>query len=707
MRDNLIKLRYRLWPDHVIGELLSKRWTETMVPILFLLITVVFFSSYIDHFISAANVIDTIRQSGELGFVVLAMALVLMAGGIDLSVGSMFALCTLAALFFIQVMAWPVPIAVVATLICGALLGSVNGVLIGYFRLRAFLTTLITLIIYRSAFDMLTLNYAVLIASSTLDSPAWDWIGSGELLAIPVQGWIFALVAILGHIFMTRMRAGWHISAIGGSRRAAYNAGIDVKRVIALTYVASGVLTACGSLFFASRLANAGADTGRGMEVTILTAAVLGGIRLGGGRGSVTKAILGLLIVMLITDGLLRMAVPGGPSRVVLGCILLLAAIIDIRWYKNRGKLIQEVYVSPTYLQLPAAPSTAADSGTAYAMNDRLRDVYSIGVGQVESPEDVILDDNDDLYCGSRHGDIVRFFAPDYKKMEIYAHIGGQTLGMAFDAHNNLCVCVGGMGLYRVSPERKVEKLTDETNRSMLSVIDDSRLRLADDLDIAPDGRIFFSEATIRYEMHDWHTDALEGRGSGRIICYEPRTKHTHTVLSNLIFPNGICIGSDGQSILFAETWGCTIKRYWFDGPRTGQVEVLIPNLPGYPDNINRASDGNYWCGLIGMRSQVFDLAMRKPGFRTRMVKQLQVDEWFSPNLNTGCVIKFNERGEVLESLWDLHGVNHPMITSMREHRGYLYLGGLSNNRIGRHKLEGADPNFTQYKTTRGGSGHA
>lgn len=707
MRDNLIKLRYRLWPDHVIGELLSKRWTETMVPILFLLITVVFFSSYIDHFISAANVIDTIRQSGELGFVVLAMALVLMAGGIDLSVGSMFALCTLAALFFIQVMAWPVPIAVVATLICGALLGSVNGVLIGYFRLRAFLTTLITLIIYRSAFDMLTLNYAVLIASSTLDSPAWDWIGSGELLAIPVQGWIFALVAILGHIFMTRMRAGWHISAIGGSRRAAYNAGIDVKRVIALTYVASGVLTACGSLFFASRLANAGADTGRGMEVTILTAAVLGGIRLGGGRGSVTKAILGLLIVMLITDGLLRMAVPGGPSRVVLGCILLLAAIIDIRWYKNRGKLIQEVYVSPTYLQLPAAPSTAADSGTAYAVNDRLRDVYPIGVGQVESPEDVILDDNDDLYCGSRHGDIVRFFAPDYKKMEIYAHIGGQTLGMAFDAHNNLCVCVGGMGLYRVSPERKVEKLTDETNRSMLSVIDDSRLRLADDLDIAPDGRIFFSEATIRYEMHDWHTDALEGRGSGRIICYDPRTKHTHTVLSNLIFPNGICIGSDGQSILFAETWGCTIKRYWFDGPRTGQVEVLIPNLPGYPDNINRASDGNYWCGLIGMRSQVFDLAMRKPGFRTRMVKQLQVDEWFSPNLNTGCVIKFNERGEVLESLWDLHGVNHPMITSMREHRGYLYLGGLSNNRIGRHKLEGADPNFTQYKTTRGGSGHA
>jgi ribose transport system permease protein len=706
MRDIFIKLRYRFWPDHVIGELLSKSWTETVVPIFFLLITVVFLSFYIDNFISVSNVIDTIRASGELGFVVLAMALVLMGGGIDLSVGSMFALCTLCALYVTQAMALPVPAAIAVTLVVGGMLGMVNGVLIGYFRLRAFLTTLITLIIYRSLFDMLSLKYAVHIASSTWQSDTWDWIGSGDLWSIPVQGLVFALVAIFGHIFLTRLRSGWHVGAIGGSRRAAYNAGIKVKRVIAMTYVASGVLTACGSVFFAARLASAGADTGRGMEVTVLTAAVLGGIRLGGGRGSVTKAVLGLLIVILITDGLLRMAVPGGPSRVVLGCILLLAAIIDIRWHKNRGKLIQEVYVSPTYLQLPSAPSSVADSGTAYAVNDRLHNVMSIGVGEVESPEDVILDNNDDLYCGSRHGDIIRFFAPDYKRKEVYAHIGGQTLGMAFDANNNLCVCVGGMGLYMVTPEREVIKLTDETNRSMMSIIDDSRLRLADDLDIAPDGRIFFSEATIRYEMHDWHTDALEGRGSGRIICYDPRTKKTRTVLNKLIFPNGICMTGDGQSFMFAETWGCTIKRYWFDGPRSGQVDLVIANLPGHPDNINRASDGNFWCGLIGMRSPVFDLVMRKPGFRTRMVKQLPVDEWFSPNLNTGCVIKFNAQGEVLESLWDMHGVNHPMITSMREHRGHLYLGGLSNNRIGRHKLEGVDPDYMQYHTSRKGALH-
>jgi ribose transport system permease protein len=400
------------------------------------------------------------------------------------------------------------------------------------------------------------------------------------------------------------------------------------------------------------------------------------------------------LIVLLITNGLLRMATPAGEARVILAAILLLAAALDIRWFKNRHKAVQELYVSPSYLELPPPPATSASSGSPYALNDRLRKVETIGLGQVESPEDVILDNDDNLYCGSRHGEIIRFFAPDYTRKEVYARIGGQPLGMAFDADGTLFVCVGGMGLYRVTSDRQVEKVTDETNRSLLSIIDDSRLRLADDLDIAPDGRIFFSEATIRYEMHEWPTDSLEGRGNGRIICYDPRTNKTHTVLRNLIFPNGVVLASDLESILFAESWNCSIKRYWFGGSKTGKTEVVIRDLPGYPDNINRASDGNYWLALMGMRSPAFDLAMRKPAFRRRMSKQLPGDEWLAPNINTGCIVKFNERGEILDALWDLGGENHPMITSMREHRGYLYIGGISNNRIGRLKLDGADPEF-------------
>jgi ribose transport system permease protein len=121
---------------------------------------------------------------------------------------------------------------------------------------------------------------------------------------------------------------------------------------------------------------------------------------------------------------------------------------------------------------------------------------------------------------------------------------------------------------------------------------------------------------------------------------------------------------------------------------------LLAENLPGYPDNINRASDGNYWLAIVGMRSPALDLALRMPGFRRRMARRCAPDAWMYPNLNTGCVIKFNEKGEVLESLWDLGGKNHPMITSIREHKGTLYLGGIYNNRIGAYKIPGADPNW-------------
>ena len=157
-------------------------------------------------------------------------------------------------------------------------------------------------------------------------------------------------------------------------------------------------------------------------------------------------------------------------------------------------------------------------------------------------------------------------------------------------------------------------------------------------------------------------------------------------------------MGPDGHSFLFAETWNASVKRHWFDGPKKGRTEIVLDNLPGFPDNINISSDGNFWMSLSGMRCPALDLAWRMPRFRRRMVTRLPIDEWLFPNINTGCVVKFNERGEVLESLWDLGGQNHPMITSMREHKGHLYLGGIMNNRIGRYTIPGGDPDFVHYE---------
>ncbi len=692
--DWAARLRYRYVPDHLVGEVLGRRWMDNVIPVTLLLALTSYLIATIPNFTSFGNLSDTSRQIGEFGLVVIGETTVMLGGGIDLSVGSSFALANFTALALINVAKWPVEAAVAATVGVGALVGLINGLLIGFLRLRAFLTTLVMLTLIRAIVEFLLQLYSVRIASSDVESDAWDFIGSGSVLGAPFSFLVLAVVAIVAHIVLTRLRIGWRITAVGGSRRAAYNAGIPVRATVCLTYVVSGVLTSLAGTLYAARLSGAGPDTGIGLELSAITAALLGGNSVGGGRGSVGKALMGAIIVSLLSNGLVRLGLESGSSAMVVGLVLLLAIAIDVRWGKWRHKLRATVYVSPAYLALPPAPRLD-DVSSPYAMNDRLRDVEIIGLGEVDGPEDVILDEDDNLYCSVRQGEIIRFLAPDHVRREVYAHVGGRPLGMAFDRDGNLVVCIAGMGLYRVDKQRNVHKMTAETNRSAFSIIDDSRMRLADDLDIAPDGKVYFSEATIRYGFEEWVVDALEGRGNGRIIRHDPAAGTTRTILRNLLFANGMCMAHDSKSVLFAETWGCRVSRYWLEGSKAGTTEVVVADLPGYPDNINRGSNGAYWVALAGTRTPSYDLAMTMPAFRRRMARRVAGDEWLFPNVNVGCVIHFDEGGHVLETFWDLAGENHPAITSMREHRGYLYLGGVTNNRIGRLKLVGADPYWT------------
>lgn len=695
LNKTIQKWRYRWFPDHAVGELLSKNWIDNAIPFMIMVLVVGVIGSLLPNFFTGSNISILARQYGELGLVVLAMTTVILVGGIDLSVGSNFALGNFMMLYFLNLKDLPVGLAaLLVVLICGTV-GLVNGLLVGYLRLRAFLTTLVTLIIVRAIVDLLLLEYAQDMSMSFYSSPLWDAMGMGGGWIFPFSFLVLAVVAIIGHIVFSRSGMGWRLLAIGGSRRSAYNMGLPVRRLVCSAYVISGVLVGLAGVLYASRLSGAGSDTGIGLEISVLTAAILGGNSLGGGRGSVSKALMGAVTVLVLTNGVLRLGLNSGSGPMVLGLALLFAVFVDVRWMKNRSKLLSKVYVSPTLVEMPEPRTT--DEGP-FEINDRLSGVEVIAQGEVESPEDVILDEDDNLYSGNRHGDIIRYFPPNYTKHEVYAHIGGAPLGMSFDKAGNLLVCVGGMGLYSVSKsDRSVTLVTDETNRSLFSVVDDSRLRLADDVDIAPDGKIYFSEATVRYEMHDWPVDALESRGNGRIICYDPETKKTSTILRNLTFPNGVCTAHDGKSILFAESWGCRINRFWLEGPRKGTKEILVDRLPGYPDNINRASDGTYWVAIMGMRTPALDLALGMPSFRRRMARRIAADQWLYPNLNIGCVARFDDSGEFLETLWDRSAANHPMITSMREHKGWLYLGGITNNRIGRVRLSERDESWTGF----------
>lgn len=692
MAESLVRWRYRLLPDHVVGEVLTKKWIDSVIPFTALVILCAIFGSIVPGFFDVTTLTNLSGQTAELGLVVLGMTIVMVSGGIDLSVGSTFALAVLVTLYGMNVQQWSFGIGLLACLGLGVICGAINGFLVGFLRMRAFLTTLVTLIIYRSTFDIIFPRVSTAIVTSGPDSPTYDFLGFGTIWGVPTSFVVFLIIALVIHLVLSRARYGWRLFAVGGARRSAYNAGINVRFTLFSAYVLCSVLVALSGFFFSARIGSAASDIGTGLELQVLTATVLGGISLGGGRGSVAKALMGTLFVLVLSNSLLALAVPGPVNYLILGLVLLLSVMLDVRWVKNRHKILRSVYISPTFAKMPQAIST--EPGAPMAVNDRLKDVGVIGLGFLDGAEDVIFDRQDRLYTGSRQGDILRFKPPHYTESEVFAHIGGSPLGMAFDRDDNLVICVAGMGLYQVSPAGEVKLLTAETNRSLTSVVDDSTMKLADDCDILPDGRIVFSEATVRFEMHDWYADALESRGNGRIIVHDPRTGSTRTLLSNLVFPNGICTAFDGQSVLFAESWACRISRYYFDGPKKGRVEPVIEGLPGYPDNINRASDGTYWLALMGMRTPALDLSLEMPGFRRRMARRVSEDAWLMPNLNTGCVLRFDEKGQILESLWDQAGEKHPMITSMREHKGILYLCGIFNNRMGTLPLKGGNPNW-------------
>ena len=682
-------------PDHLIGEILTKRWTDNAIPFLALVFTVVGFGSAIQGFFQPTALVESTRQLGEFSIVVTGLTIVMLAGGIDLSVGSIFALATFASVSSVFILGLPAWVGFLAAVATGATFGAINGYLIGFMRLRAFLTTLVTFIIGRSIYDILVVNYAAQIQTSSITSATWDFIGDGRILGLSVSVIAAISIAIAAHIALTRSRPGLHMLAVGGSRRSAHNSGIRVRETVFMSYVISGICSGIAGFLIACRLSGAGPGTGLNLEILALTAAVVGGNSLGGGRGSIAKGAMGAIIVLVMNNGLIRLGYGTGTNQMVLGLMLAAAVVLDIRWLKNRHKVLDEVYVAPIYLKMGETQSALPDSASPYALNNKISKTDYIGLGELEGPEDVILDRNDHLYCGTRHGEIIRFFAPDYNKSEVFAHTGGFPLGLAFDAHGTLLTCVGAMGLYAISKQGEVKQLSAETKRTLTSIVDDARLRDPNDLDVAPDGRIYFTDSTTRYDAHDWALDSIEGRPTGRLLVYDPKSGETKTLLENYRYANGVCMAHDGKSLFFAESWACRVHRYWLEGPKAGTAECVIKDMPGYPDNINRASDGTYWMAWLGMRTPSFDLALRNPGFRKRMTRRLPSDEWLFPNINTGGVVKFDETGRIVETLGDMTGTSHPMVTSMREHKGYLYVGGILNNRIGRYKIPGADPTWT------------
>ncbi len=684
--------RLVLSPRRIFSDILSKGWVESAIPLLGFLAVVITIALTTDSYFSGSNMRILALYGADTGLVILALLIVVAVGGLDLSVGSSLAMSAFVALYGFHILELPVLLVLVMSVASGAAVGVVNGVLAGFMGCGALLTTLGTMITVRGLFTLASQAKLVEISLSARSDDLWDWIGFAQFMTLPVVFWVLASVAVLTFFMFRQSRFGWHILAVGGNRKAARNGGIGVKKTIFSAYVLAGAIVGLAGFIYAARQNSIAADTGIGLEFFALTALVVG---LGGfvpGRGAVVSVLLGFATIYFMNNVLVNSGFRGDFVQLVMGSVIIVILAIDVRFRKNRHRLLAATYLDPVALKLPPVQNMTGLMPSELA--PKLAQATVLGSGEIDGPEDVILDAGGNLYCGTRDGRIMRLAAPDFTEITVLAKIGGRPLGLAFDAAGDLIVCVAGMGLVRVGLNGEVELLSDQTERSLVQVQDDTSIRMADDLDIAPDGVIYFTDATKRYDMENWGLDLLEGRPNGRLLSYDPKTRKTRTVCDNLIFPNGVCLTHDGRHLLVASTWTCSILIFDL-ADLTAGPRVFMSGLAGYPDNINRASDGGYWIALAGMRNPVVDLAMKLPALRLRMSKQVPPTDWLFGNLNIGGVLKVNGTGDIMDALWDKASGPLYMITSMREHKGALYLGGVNNNKIGRLDLAGADPDWT------------
>lgn len=329
----------------------------------------------------------------------------------------------------------------------------------------------------------------------------------------------------------------------------------------------------------------------------------------------------------------------------------------------------------------PLAWEAPADRGLVdpFSPNDRLRQARAIDLGEHLGPEDVSGGPDGFLYASTSAGVIIRF-RPHGHDVSVFAEPGGRPLGLEFDAHGNLLLANSHLGLQKVRPDGSVTTL--------LSEVAARKIVAANDLAVATDGKIYFTESSSKFgtdvpgsTYQASRLDILEHGGHGRVFEFDPASGAVRTLMQDLNYANGIAISSDQQFLLVAETAHYRVWRYWLQGPKAGAGELLLENLPGFPDNINNGLNERFWIGIIAPRNRLLDAVSGLPFARKmilRLPRALQPDA-----VPSSHVIAVNGDGQVLMNLQD-RSAGIPSLTGVYETRRYLFLSSLFGNRLGR-----------------------
>ncbi|KJR44821.1 Ribose ABC transport system, permease protein RbsC [Desulfosporosinus sp. I2] len=292
--------------------------------LLLLLVMVVALSTVTPHFLTKVNIINLVRQTSFIAIIAIGSTIVMITMGIDLSPGSLVGITSVIVASYAHPNQMPLVGALAIGLLVGIVAGLINGTLISYLGLAPFIVTLGMYTAARGAAMVYTNGIPITNFSSN-----FLFIGAGDIFGIPVPIIILLVVAVIFHFMLTRTRFGRHIYAIGGNEHAAVISGINVKRVKVLVYVLAGVLASVSGIALTARIASGQPSLGLGYELDAITAAVVGGTSLTGGKGSVFGTISGALVIGVINNGMDLLNCNVFWQQVIKGIIIVLAVLID------------------------------------------------------------------------------------------------------------------------------------------------------------------------------------------------------------------------------------------------------------------------------------------------------------------------------------------------------------------------------------------
>jgi sugar lactone lactonase YvrE len=326
------------------------------------------------------------------------------------------------------------------------------------------------------------------------------------------------------------------------------------------------------------------------------------------------------------------------------------------------------------------APKSLGYKGV-FAPNNKLAEIAIIPMlanTKTYGPEDFATSADNTIAVSSHTGDIL-IKPPTQDAFTAWVNTGGRPLGIEYDKDGNLIVADAIRGVLQITPEGEVTVLVDEA--------DGIPVTYADDLDIASDGMIYFTDATTAFSSREYGgtlsaslLEILEHKGNGRLIQYNPITHKSTVLMDNLVFANGVARSADDSYVLVNETGSYRILRYWLKGDKLGTKDVFIDNLPGFPDNISRTRDGHFFVGLASPRSAVVDYLSSYPWLRS-MVQRLPA---FMRPAAQGYshIIHLSEGGEVIKSLQDPSG-RYPFTTGAITTDEGMYISSLTAEGVG------------------------